>query len=156
MARSPSSTELVDALLTVTHGMKRSFNARLQDLDLSLARAKVLLHLDRDGAMRIGALSNDLDVAARTMTSTVEALERDGLVDSAPDPSDARARLISITPAGQEVLVDILKVREEASDELFGSLGATDRATLLGLLERLRAAVVAHELSGRGCPDEVS
>ena len=151
MSSAPSSTELVDALLTVTHGMKRAFDARLQELDLSLARAKVLLALHHEGPTRIGTLGHQMDVAARTMTSTVEALERDGLVTSAHDPDDARARVIAITRAGEELVADVLAVRHRLSEDVFASLGPDERSGLLDVLCRIGSAVDAQDPSCRSC-----
>ena len=47
-----------------------------------------------------GNLASALQVTRPTMTSTLARMERDRLVDIAPDPKDGRAKLVSITAKG--------------------------------------------------------
>src|SRR4029450_5749903 len=88
---TPDPEDLADAFFTVAHGLKRTINARVQHHGLSMARLRVLYQLTTTQAIRMGELSACVDVAPRTMTSTIEAMERDGLVRRRPDPSDRRA-----------------------------------------------------------------
>jgi DNA-binding MarR family transcriptional regulator len=41
-----------------------------------------------------------------TLTANLKPLERRGLVETAPDPTDRRARLLRLTPAGRAVLAE--------------------------------------------------
>jgi DNA-binding MarR family transcriptional regulator len=43
-------------------------------------------------------------VTQSAMTQIVTRLERDGLVERRPDPTDGRAVLVSVTPAGTSVI----------------------------------------------------
>ena len=101
MARkSPDPEDLADKFFAASHLLRRAVNGRFLVSDLTLARLKVLSVLSLNDALRMGELSQWVDVAPRTMTSTVEALERDGLVTRTPDPIDGRATIVSITDAG--------------------------------------------------------
>jgi DNA-binding MarR family transcriptional regulator len=66
----------------------------------SFARAKMLAHIAREGALRSADLAVALDYAPRTVTEAIDGLERDGLARREPDPEDRRAKRISLTPAG--------------------------------------------------------
>ena len=77
--------DLADDFFAVTHALKRNINARVQPTGLSLARLQVLFQLVDGQGIRIGELSSCIGVAARTMTSTIEAMERDALVTRHPD-----------------------------------------------------------------------
>ena len=57
-----------------------------------------------------------------------------GLVSRVADPSDARAVLIDITPAGRELLAQLREARAETVRPLLAGLSGADRA-------RLRTAV---------------
>ena len=48
--------------------------------------------------MRIGELARRARLSKQTLTDLVRRLERDGLIERRPDPSDARASLIYLTP----------------------------------------------------------
>ncbi len=54
----------------------------------------------RDGDARLGELAAQRMVSASVASRAVDSLELDGMVRRNPDPRDARAVLISITPQG--------------------------------------------------------
>ena len=59
-----------------------------------------LMHCD----VRSSELAHRLLLSPSVVSRAVDTLEEDGLVTRRPDPSDARAALISITPHGREEL----------------------------------------------------
>jgi DNA-binding MarR family transcriptional regulator len=74
------------------------------------------------------------------MTSqVVRALERKGLLERAPHPTDARARALRPTAAGEALAARAVAVVEEADEAFFTGLGASRRGFLSGL-KRLSAA----------------
>jgi DNA-binding MarR family transcriptional regulator len=136
MTSSPRPEDLADAFFTVAHGLKRTVNARFQHTGLSLARLRVLFQLI-DRPCRMGELSTCVDVAPRTMTSTIEGMERDGLVVRQPDPADGRATIVSITDAGRRSYTEGVRLQARAVADLFDALDAEARSALLETLERL-------------------
>jgi DNA-binding MarR family transcriptional regulator len=123
---SPRPEDLADAFFTVAHGLKRTVNARFQHTGLSLARLRVLFQLI-DRPCRMGELSTCVDVAPRTMTSTIEGMERDGLVVRQPDPADGRATIVSITDAGRRSYTEGVRLQARAVADLFDALDAEAR-----------------------------
>jgi len=139
---SRSAEDLADAFFTVAHGLKRTVNARFQHTGLSLARLRVLFQL-MDRSIRMGELSHCVDVAPRTMTSTIVAMERDGLVRRQGDPADGRATVVSITEAGRRSFEEGRRLQAAAVADLFDVLDAGQRAALASILEQLDAATKA-------------
>jgi DNA-binding MarR family transcriptional regulator len=74
---------------------------------------EVLGFLARDGAYSIAALARLRRVRHQTMRVTVADLERQGLVERAPDPDDARGVLVSLTSAGGR-MIDESRVRRSS------------------------------------------
>lgn len=71
---------------------------------LSLAQFALLNHLVRlGGDWSPVRLARAFQVTKQTMTSTLARLERQGYVRVRPDPSDGRAKLVSLTPEGAAV-----------------------------------------------------
>ncbi|WP_229909679.1 MarR family winged helix-turn-helix transcriptional regulator [Streptomyces flavofungini] len=56
-----------------------------------------------DGPMRLSDLARTEQVSQPGITQLVTRLERDGLVERRPDPSDGRAVLVHITEAGRSI-----------------------------------------------------
>lgn len=107
-----------------------------QPRELSLTGVSTLATLERKGAQRISELAGLQGVAQPSMTVLVGSLEQAGLVTRRPDPSDGRAVLVSLTPAGEEFLAGRRRAGAERLSELVGKLPAGD-------LEALAAAVPA-------------
>lgn len=56
------------------------------------------------GGMHASDLADRLKVSRQAVGQGVAALEREGYVTRVPDPADARARIIELTPRGHQVL----------------------------------------------------
>jgi DNA-binding MarR family transcriptional regulator len=56
------------------------------------------------GGLHASDLADRLRVSRQAIAQAVAALERHGYVTRVPDPVDARARLIELTPRGQQAL----------------------------------------------------
>lgn len=72
-----------------------------------------------------------------TMVVTVDELERAGLAERRPSPTDRRARIISVTPAGERVVAEGTKIADEVHREVLAALPAEERETFVGALSRL-------------------
>ena len=71
------------------------------------------------------------------LIAVLDALEADGLITREPDPSDRRARLVRITPAGAARHGAAVADIRAMEDELLGTLDPAERVTLLAVLPRL-------------------
>jgi DNA-binding MarR family transcriptional regulator len=65
--------------------------------DVSPSYGSVLLPLFEEDGLRLGELARRARLSKQTMTELVRRLERDGLVERRPDPSDGRAALVYLT-----------------------------------------------------------
>jgi DNA-binding MarR family transcriptional regulator len=131
----PSSrdADLLDQLVQNAFTVAAVLTRIAADHDVSLTQLRVLgiLH---DRRPRMAALADHLGLDKSTMSGLVARAEKRGLVERQPDPTDSRASIVSMTPAGIE-LAD--RVRAEVHAELaplVDPLAPAERATLRGLL----------------------
>jgi DNA-binding MarR family transcriptional regulator len=101
----------------------------------------VLSRLERDGPATLTALAHADGVRPQSMGETIAALKTAGFVSGAPDPTDGRQTLLSLTPA---CVAAIKASRAAREDWLFRSirtrLSPRERERIAGaveLLERL-------------------
>jgi len=139
----PSSVQLMDQFRAVAHAVHNRTNARMSAGGLSVARFRVLRALHSTDRMRMNELSAALGVVPRTVTTIVDALEKEGLVVRLPDPADRRVTLLEITKEGLRQLRELGTLHEATAAELFDVLTATERRQLVRLLRRLQAAADA-------------
>ncbi|WP_375458365.1 MarR family winged helix-turn-helix transcriptional regulator [uncultured Enterovirga sp.] len=76
------------------------------------------------------------DVA--TIKGVVERLARRGLVETRPDPADRRRLLLRLSPAGLDAYRASVPRALAVTEATLEPLGPAERATLVGLLDRLR------------------
>jgi DNA-binding MarR family transcriptional regulator len=85
-------------------------------------------------------LAQTLMLSPAGMTSRLDRLEAQGLIERRPDPSDRRSTLAVLTVAGRE-LVDAAVTEHVANEaRLLSPLSADERRTLDGLLRKLLVA----------------
>ncbi|MET8411314.1 MarR family winged helix-turn-helix transcriptional regulator [Streptomyces sp. NPDC005195] len=108
---------------------------------LSLSRTRVLEVLSLRGAVQQSVLAQALGQAPRSVTQSVEALERRGLVARTPDPDDGRCKLVRLTPQGSTALLAGMAARERTLRALFGTLEGRDLSDLDRLLDHLQAGL---------------
>jgi DNA-binding MarR family transcriptional regulator len=132
--------QLGERYLTVHHRMFRAVNDEMSGCGLSMARTKVLRRLREQGPTRQSALAADFGLSPHSITDIVDGLERLGMAERRPDPTDRRAKLVAITDAGEAGLDVANATRERLFTQIFGVLSEADRATLLRLLGSLDEA----------------
>jgi DNA-binding MarR family transcriptional regulator len=132
----------VDRLTTVIEDFNTLF-IRLPSVQrFNFSTLSVLHTLDRSGPLRLTALLATEQLKQPALTSLVAKLEQDGLVQRRPDPTDGRASLLSLTPAGQEIVRSRHQSRVAKLTALVQHLTPDERAVLAGSID------VLHRLTG--------
>ncbi|MEV4495789.1 MarR family transcriptional regulator [Micromonospora arborensis] len=85
----------------------------------------------------MGELGAVLGLAKSSLTGLVDRSERNGLLRREPDPQDARAVRVALTPRGDGLAEDFYAETCRRIDKLPVGLSAAERATLAGLLGRV-------------------
>ncbi len=136
----------VTSLMRAHQIVLNELDGLLKPFGLTFARyeALVLLTFSSRGSLPMGKIGERLQVHPTSATSIIARLEGDALVCRKPHPSDGRAVLAEITPAGREVV-------EQATQMLVGAemgLGMLQEAQLHALSELLQP--VRHAADGHG------
>lgn len=139
-----SSDVLVDDLFRTTVRLRTYVDSRLSGHGLSVPRLRLLRALANtpaDEPLRMRDLGEALNVAARTVTSLVDALEREGMVERVRHPTDRRAYLLALTPLGRTTHAKAEEIDRAALARATCGLSGKQRALLLDLLAVLRESV---------------
>lgn len=84
--------------------------------DITLAQSRLLQRLDPRG-MRVTDLAEQARITKQTAGALVDQLERTGYVVRTPDPSDARARLVTLSDKGWALChtasAEVARIEEE-------------------------------------------
>ncbi|MEZ0338611.1 MarR family winged helix-turn-helix transcriptional regulator [Mycobacterium sp. pV006] len=134
------SSTLGADLLSVVARLNRLTNQRVR-ISLPFAQARLLSTIEDQGEARISDLAALDHCSQPTMTTQVRRLEDAGLVSRTPDPQDARAVLIRITPAGVTALQQARVDRGAVIDPHLERLDDDERACLARAVDVMRRLI---------------
>lgn len=90
-------------------------------------------------SLRVTDLSNRLLVQPPSTTGVVDRLQRMGLVQRKASPNDQRARQVSLTPAGRNLLERVLLEHPTQIAAVMGALNVEEQQELHRLMDKLGA-----------------
>jgi DNA-binding MarR family transcriptional regulator len=128
----------VTSLMRVHQVLTRRADQILAPIDLTFARYELLVRLYFGGdPLPLNQLGKVLQIHQTSITSLVDRLEKQGLIERVPHPTDRRSTLARITPAGRVLTGKAINL---LNSELYRDLGLpADQARLLiGLLMKMR------------------
>jgi len=104
-----ADTTLTDAAAQLRLGIVRTARRLRQEAaaeasGLTPTSTAALATIERHGPLTPSELAELERVKRPTVTRTLGCLEREGLVERTPDPSDGRSSLVSVNAAGRERL----------------------------------------------------
>lgn len=105
--------------------------------DLPLNQARVFQRI-APGGSRLAELADAAQLPKQTVGSIVDHLEQAGYVRRLPDPRDARARLVTISARGQQLVEISLSVVREVEAAWRAHLGPARSRQLKEALTTLR------------------
>ena len=106
---------------------------------LKVSQFVVLNHLVRlGGEWSPARLASAFQVTKGAMTNTLQRLEIRGLVRIVANPSDGRAKLVTITDAGRDMRADSVASVGPFLSDLSRALSDKDLAKALPVLEKIR------------------
>lgn len=115
--------------------LARRFDIALKPAGITSGQFSLLMSLNRPYPPKVGSVATLLAMDRTTLTANLKPLERRGFVVTEPDPTDKRAKLLRLTQAGREVLINALPIWKAVHAEIEMGLKDPDqlRAELLVL-----------------------
>src|SRR5262245_11313924 len=104
MVRDPEIDAAAGALhVSISLLVRRLRQSRIAG-ELTLPEISALARRDRGGPATAAALAKQEQISPQAMGATVAGLQERGLLERRPDPGDGRRVVLSVSPAGAEVL----------------------------------------------------
>lgn len=109
----------------------------IQALGLGVSDFGVLEVLLHKGPMPVNEIGNKVLLTSSSMTSALDRLEVQGLLERHEDAHDRRTRVVSLTPKGRGLIVKVFKHHARDLEKIMAPLDETERETLAALLRKL-------------------
>jgi MarR family transcriptional regulator, 2-MHQ and catechol-resistance regulon repressor len=131
---------LARAYGSIASYIQRSMN----DSGLCLSKFMVLEVLLHKGPMTISAIGEKVLLASASMTSSIDGLEKRGLVVRKSSKEDRRVRMVELTAAGRKLITAIYAQHVKDLEVITAGLSTEERSTLYeGIKKMGMAAKVA-------------
>ncbi|MDX2702548.1 MarR family winged helix-turn-helix transcriptional regulator [Streptomyces sp. PA03-6a] len=151
MGPTVSAPDFTGLLQYASHAMTNRLAAALAEVGLTPRGYCVLLHA-LPGELTQAQLAEVSQQDKTTMVVTMDELERAGLAERHPSPTDRRARIITVTEAGRERVALGRDITARVHGDLLAALPQDERAVFTSALQRL---VDGHLAAGADSPRPV-
>ncbi|HTX58510.1 MAG TPA: MarR family transcriptional regulator [Verrucomicrobiae bacterium] len=141
MREGPNPYDVANALRVSVGLLVRRLRQRHAGGELTLPEIAALARLERGGPATASALAKLEQITPQSMGTTLDALERRGLIKRGPDPHDGRRVVVCASKAGLHLLRSARNARTEGLAQALGAeFTRTELKALMAaapLLERL-------------------
>jgi DNA-binding MarR family transcriptional regulator len=141
MTADPAGPSLLYAVKQVELAVRAHLDELLRPSGTTVLQYTALTVLARRDGLTSAELARNAFVTPQSMGDIVTALERRDLVARHRDPRHGRRLLISLTPAGQDLLVRMESQVRALEEQMLGDLTAGERVELRDYLNRCRSAL---------------
>lgn len=137
MNEMEAATHLIEVIPFLSRTLAAQVRQELGEGWFTMTHHRVLAHVRRTGGCSLGELAERRGVSLPTMSKMVTSLVEKGLLTREPDPSNRRAVIITLTPAGDELYLTTLGNLQRRLAQEIASFSDAQRDDLVGWLETL-------------------
>ncbi len=106
-------------------------------VEVTGAAQRLIYYLIENGPLRLSELARRTETDPGILTRQVNALERQGIVERRPDPTDRRAMTVHMLPRGRRIALRLREVQDEVLGSQLEGWTAGDLDQAAGLMEQL-------------------
>ncbi len=131
---------LIGRTTRLANYLRKEIGKTFAEFGLNPGEFDVLATLRRHGApyrLSPTELYKSMMVSSGTMTNRIDGLEKVGLVERIPDPSDRRGMLIQLTDQGFSLIEAAVEAHVINEHRILSPLQPSEREALAGLLRKL-------------------
>lgn len=136
--------ELPLALRAAYLALHRKTDARFAKHDVTADQFVLLTSLSDGQALTQRELSDRISSDPSTVRAMLVLLENNGYVKRDTDPSDLRAKIVSLTTAGKRMQKKLWKAGQPIRDDMYGCLSTKEASALVKSLRKM-ASVLSDE-----------
>jgi DNA-binding MarR family transcriptional regulator len=120
----------------------------INDLDLSLTHLATLYVLRPQEALTVNRVADTVGVSVSQASRVINHLVGHSLVRRTEDERDRRAKRVSISPAGRELLRTFEHNVTQAQFSVITELSADEQAVIIRAIEMMARAAARRDLAG--------
>ncbi len=140
----PNTDEYIGVVISdVARLLRTEFDRRVRRLGITRAQWLVLTRLHRRPGASHSELAEMMEVEKATAGRMIDRMVANGWVERRTSRDDRRVKRVYLTADAERVHRQIWRVAEATVDAALADLSARERKLLMGLLQRVKATLVA-------------
>lgn len=108
-------------------------------IGMSQSRTQLLTFVSRTGDISHAMLQQELSLDGATVTRLVKQFEAEGILTRRLDPQDNRYTLVSLTPAGKQLMEGLTAAHSDFQTRLLEGINQDEQKVMIDILSRLRS-----------------
>ena len=134
--KSVQFTQSIQAWMDIfMHRSMRGWWRYAKSTGLSMPQFSILMQLHHKGPCGMSGISEGYEITPAATSQLVDKLVQSGLIQRVEDPNDRRAKLLSLTDKGRELILNGIKERYRWVDEMADKLTADERVQISEALD---------------------
>ena len=124
--RSAQPLRIVSPIHKALRQISEHLTARMNDIDAPGWESHLLSYVEVYGPCRVSELGRVFGYQASTLTSVLDRLESEGLIERRPNEMDRRSILIAVTARGRRIGRAARRAAEDFENEILEPLTSKD------------------------------
>ena len=120
--------------------MRAAIGAELEEFGLSTSQYATLMMTEARPGMSVADIARNVASTRQAANEMLGALEREGLVERRPNPSDRRTQQVHVTPSGSGLLARARVAVDRRETELEAALAPEQREAVRDWLDGIAQA----------------
>jgi DNA-binding MarR family transcriptional regulator len=142
--------EMTEKMTFVFKILSPKVKKKLHQLEIGLHHMKVLLLLSKfDTPPTISRISRNISISLAMMTRIIDRLEERGLVSRKNDPKDRRVIRIVMTPRGEQVSLELKKLKKREMILLLKKFEEKDRKEFMKSMRKMVNILYKYKEEGK-------
>lgn len=129
----------------VARMLRRSFDRRLESLDLTQAQWRALVNIARTEGLSQTALAECLEIQPITVGRLIDRMQSAGWVERRSHPADRRAVQLYLTPKSQPIIEEIHSRANDMMAECVAGMPSGAQKQLFEHLQRIKQNLATAE-----------
>lgn len=132
---------IIDGFEQITQAFRILLSEQARKHDLSPLQVQLLIHLRREGEVRVSSLAQHFSLTKATISEAIKSLESKNIIGKHKDPADARSYAIRLTEWGANI-AHIASFYTEPLRRILAPVAVQEKEILLkniiGILRKLQ------------------
>jgi DNA-binding MarR family transcriptional regulator len=125
----------------ISHIIRQRFNKEAENIGLTHAQWRALVHLSNNENCRQIDLADILEIKPITLVRQIDLLEEAGLVRRNKDSEDRRAYRLEITSKALPIMQELWEIADAVEAEVLKTLTPQEQEQMTALLERIKTSM---------------